>query len=103
MKKSIDNKKEYFNQNLQEYTNMQNEDNDLDNRLLEAQENIVNLQEEKEKLKQQRPAMLADKADISELNKRLKEIDDEIEINSDTVTGITAKRKTLRYSIYHKL
>jgi len=66
-----------------------------------AKQNLVNLENEKEKLKNRRPAMLADGKDVSAINKRLKEIDDEIELNNDMVSGTTDKIKSLQSDIHN--
>ena len=75
-------------------------DNDLYSRGRKAKSAIVNLEEEKAQLKADRPALLADNEDVSELNKRLKEIDDEIELNQDTIIGVEEKRKKLNHEIF---
>ena len=40
--------------------------------MYQAKENIVNLEAEREELKANRPALLADNEDVSEINNRLK-------------------------------
>ena len=52
----------------------------LYSRICNAEEKIVELQEEAEELKKKRPKLLADYKDISKINRRLKEIEEEIEI-----------------------
>lgn len=99
MKNKIQEKKELFLNKKAEYDKIRHDDNDLCERLNAAEENIVSLQEEMDGLKQKRPAMLADNEDITALNKRLKAIEEEIEINKDTITGITAKRKSIHNHI----
>lgn len=96
MTKGVDKAKEKFINVRQEFIELYDLDNDLEKRLSDAETNIANLQEEKEELRQQRPAMLADNEDVTEINSRLKDIDNEIELNQDTITGIEAKRKTMR-------
>lgn len=59
----------------------------------DAKINIKNLEEERENLKTKRPSMLAENQDISKLNQRLKDIDDEIEINKYTISGVEVKIK----------
>lgn len=105
MTKLIEEKKEIFNQKWQELEDMKNLDNDLSRRLSEAEENLADLQTEKEELKAKRPALLADNADVAELNNRLKEIDEAIELNQDTITGIKDKRKkcTILFYIKYKI
>lgn len=93
MIKSIDEVKEVFNSKLKEYMEFYHQVDELDNRLSTAENNIVNLQQEREGLREKRPAMLADNKDVSKINKRLRDIDDEIELNKDTITGIATKRK----------
>jgi HD-GYP domain-containing protein (c-di-GMP phosphodiesterase class II) len=75
------------------------QDNILSNRIDTAQKNIVNLEKECQKLKEERPTLLADCKDVTALNKRLKEIENEIEINQDTKTGIEVKRKNINKDI----
>src|SRR5574344_2879607 len=75
-------------------------DNDLYNRGRKAKAAIVNLEEEKAQLRADRPALLADNKDVSEINKRLKEIDDEIELNQDTILGVEEKRKKIKNEIF---
>ena len=99
MTNKIQEKKEIFLNKKAEYDKIRQDDNKLYERLNIAEENIVSLQEEMDSLKQQRPAMLADNEDITALNKRLKAIEEEIEINKDTITGITAKRKSMHNPI----
>lgn len=69
--------------------------NTLYSRISNAEEKIVELQEEAEKLKKKRPKLLADCKDISKLNRRLKEIEEEIEIQKDTIIGVTEKRENM--------
>lgn len=99
MTKSIDEAKEVFNAKLKEYMEFYHQVDELDNRLSLAENNIVNLQQEREELREKRPVMLADNKDVSKINKRFRDIDDEIELNKDTVTGITTKRK----EVYSKM
>ena len=61
----------------------------------EAEEKIVELQEEAETLKKKRPQLLADCKDISKLNHRLKAIEEEIEILKDTIIGVNEKQENL--------
>ena len=67
---------------------------ELHGRIRQAENDTAALEEEKIELKNKRPAMLADNEEISELNSRLKEIDDEIEICKDTILGINEKLKS---------
>ena len=96
MNKKYEEAKENFNEQLENYNSLLKHDKDLENRLEEAEINISNLETEKEEIKQKRPALLADNEDVSEINKRLKEIDEEIELNKDTIIGIEAKRKEIQ-------
>ena len=64
-------------------------------RIRQAKEDIEALEQEKTDLKAKRPSMLAENEDISELNNRLKEIDDEIEICKDTILGVEEKLKSV--------
>src|SRR5574344_2362176 len=75
-------------------------DDELYNRCEDAKSEIIDLEEEKVQLKSERPALLADNEDVSKINKRLKEIDDEIELNHDTIIGVDEKRKKLNHEIF---
>lgn len=103
MTKLIEEKKEIFNQKLRELEDMKNLDNDLSRRLSEAEKNLADLQTEKEELKAKRPVLLADNADVAALNNRLKEIDEAMELNQDTITGIKDKRKKMHNPILYKI
>ena len=83
MANKIEEKKEIFNQKRQEYKDMKDKKSNYSKRIEDSKINIINLEEEREELKAKRPTMLAENEDISELNQRLKDIDDEIEINKD--------------------
>lgn len=93
MTDKIEEKKEIFNQKRQEFIDMYNKNENYKKRIEECRQNITNLEEEREDLKAKRPTLLADNEDISELTQRLKDIDDEIEINKDTISGVEAKLK----------
>ena len=73
----------------------------LYSRISNAEEKIIELQEEAESLKIKRPKLLADCKDISKLNRRLKEIEEEIEIQKDTIIGVTAKRENMKNDIFN--
>lgn len=92
MTDKIEEKKEIFNQIL---NNIRDKKNNYIKRMEDAKINIKNLEEERENLKTKRPSMLAENQDISKLNQRLKDIDDEIEINKDTISGVEAKIKEM--------
>ena len=93
MNKQIEEKKKLFEDAWKVRTDFEEEDFKLRNRAEQAKKDIIKLQEETEKLKEKRPALLADNKDVKKLNKRLKDIEEEIEINNDLITGITAKRE----------
>ncbi len=93
MTDKIEEKKEIFIQKIQECKDIYKQDEEFAKRIWEAEQNIILLQEEKDELKKQRPILLADNEDISELNQRLKDIDEEIDINQDTITGLKTKRE----------
>lgn len=95
MTDKIEEKKEIFNQKRQEFIDMYNKNENYKKRIEECRQNITNLEEEREELKAKRPTLLADNEDISELTQRLKDIDDEIEINKDTISGVEAKIKEM--------
>ena len=93
MNKQIEEKKKLFEDAWKVRTDFEEEDFKLRQRAEQAKKDIIKLQEETEKLKEKRPALLADNKDVKKLNKRLKDIEEEIEINNDLITGITAKRE----------
>ena len=93
MTSKTEKKKELFKEARTKYIEIYNQEEELDKRMFQAKENIVNLEAEKDEIKASRPALLADNEDVSEINNRLKEIDDEIELNQDTIKGIKAKKK----------
>jgi len=74
---------------------------EMDSRKLTAVDNIAKLQEEIQKLKEQRPALLADGKSVTKINKRLKKIEEEIELNQDLIKGITEKKKNLEIAIHN--
>src|SRR5574344_834750 len=94
-------KKELAEQAIQAEKNILHEDFTFSSRIGEAQENILKLQEENENLKKQRPSLLADCKDVTKINKRLKKIEEEIDLNEDTITGIKEKRKNMKREIYN--
>lgn len=77
------------------------EDFALEIRIDNAKKKIIELQEEAELLKIERPKLLADCKDITKLTCRLKEIDEEIAIQKDTIIGITAKRENMKNDIFN--
>lgn len=86
-----------------EKDNILEKDSVLMRRANEAEEKIVELQEEAETLKKKRPQLLADCKDISKLNRRLKSIEEEIEILKDTIVGVNEKQENLRLEIREKI
>ena len=96
MNKQIEEKKKLFEDAWKVRTDFEEEDFKLRQRAEQAKKDIIKLQEETEKLKEKRPALLADNKDVKKLNKRLKDIEEEIEINNDLITGITAKRRRVK-------
>ena len=99
MANKIEEKKEIFNQKRQEYKDMKDKKSNYSKRIEDSKINIINLEEEREELKAKRPTMLAENEDISELNQRLKDIDDEIEINKDTIAGVEVKIKEIHNQV----
>ena len=99
MTSKTEQKKAIFNQIRNKYIEIYNQEESLNSRTYQAEENIVNLQEEREELKANRLTLLADNEDVSNINNRLKEIEDEIELNKDTITGIKAKKKEVRSQV----
>lgn len=99
MTSKTEKKKELFKDVRAKYIEIYNQEEDLDKRMFQAKENIVNLEAERDELKASRPALLADNEDVSDINNRLKEIDDEIELNKDTIKGIQTKKKDIRYQM----
>lgn len=86
-----------------EKDNILEKDSELTRRVNEAEEKIVELQEESENLKKKRPQLLADCKDISKLNRRLKAIEEEIEILKDTIVGVNEKQENLKLEIREKI
>ena len=86
-----------------EKDNILEKNSELIRRVNEAEEKIVELQEESENLKKKRPQLLADCKDISKLNRRLKSIEEEIEILKDTIIGVNEKQENLRLEIREKI
>ena len=89
------NKKQAMIDAFKEKEQIEEQEFSLIRRADDAEEKIVELQEEAEELKKKRPKLLADCKDISKLNKRLKEIDEEIEIQKDTIIGVNEKRENM--------
>lgn len=73
----------------------------MDERKEQAQDKIETLQDEIVKLKEERPALLAEGKDVSKINKRLKKIEEEIEVNQDLIKGVDNKKKNLQINIYN--
>lgn len=73
----------------------------MDERKEQAQDKIKTLQDEIIKLKEERPALLAEGKDVSKINKRLKKIEEEIEVNQDLIKGVDNKKKSLQINIYN--
>ena len=73
----------------------------MDERKEQAQDKIKTLQDEIVKLKEERPALLAEGKDVSKINKRLKKIEEEIEVNKDLIKGVDNKKKNLQINIYN--
>ena len=86
-----------------EKDNILEKNSELTRRVNEAEEKIVELQEESENLKKKRPQLLADCKDISKLNRRLKSIEEEIEILKDTIVGVNEKQENLKLEIREKI
>ena len=73
----------------------------MDERKEQAQDKIKTLQDEIVKLKEERPALLAEGKDVSKIIKRLKKIEEEIEVNQDLIKGVDNKKKNLQINIYN--
>lgn len=73
----------------------------MDERKEQAQDKIKTLQDEIVKLKEERPALLVEGKDVSKINKRLKKIEEEIEVNQDLIKGVDNKKKNLQINIYN--
>ncbi len=73
----------------------------MDERKDQAQDKIKTLQDEIVKLKEERPALLAEGKDVSKINKRLKKIEEEIDVNQDLIKGVDNKKKNLQINIYN--
>ena len=73
----------------------------MDERKEQAQDKIKTRQDEIVKLKEERPALLAEGKNVSKINKRLKKIEEEIEVNQDLIKGVDNKKKNLQINIYN--
>lgn len=73
----------------------------MDERKDQAQDKIKTLQDEIVKLKEERPALLAEGKNVSKINKRLKKIEEEIEVNQDLIKGVDNEKKNLQINIYN--
>ena len=89
------NKKQAMIDAFKEKEQIEEQEFSLIRRADDAEGKIVELQEEAEELKKKRPKLLADCKDISKINRRLKEIEEEIEIQKDTIIGVTEKRENM--------
>ena len=67
-------KRKEVEQAIEEENTLRKQDQILSERLARAQENIINLEEESQRLKEERPSLLVDCKDVSCLNKRLKKL-----------------------------
>lgn len=94
------NKKELMLDALQERENILQENYLLKERISNAEQKILALEEEREKIKQLRPGMLAEEKDVSKINRRLRRIDEEIDVCQDTIVGVTEKIKKFKREIY---
>lgn len=93
------NLKEKFEETNHRKEEIEKEQRELISRSNKAKENILNLEDEKLELKEKRQKMLADNLNVSSINKRFKKIDEEIEINQDTIVGIDAKLKAVKNDV----
>jgi len=73
--------------------------NSLKSRLFDAKKVLSELDQEKIEIREQRPTLLADGENVDKLNKRLKEIEEEIELKEDEVKGIQNKLPVLRQDL----
>ncbi len=73
----------------------------MEERKEQAQDKIKTLQAEIVKLKEEWPALLAEGKEVSKINKRLKKIEEEIEVNQDLIKGVDNKKKNLQINIYN--
>lgn len=92
---------EEFDKKNEEYNALQTSIFDCIDRTSDAELKISQLTSEKEKLKNLRPKYLADKKDITELNTKLKNIDEDLEIQKDLITGLAEKIKPLKNNIVY--
>ncbi len=90
---------ENFNKQNGVYNALQRSIFDCMDRTRDAELKISQLNSEKEELKLLRPKHLADKKDITELNQKLKNIDEDLEIQKDLITGLAEKIKPLKNDI----
>lgn len=91
--------REKFEKIKNELTELVETYEDLNDRYSQAEKNIVDLQDEKVKIRENRPQMIADNEDVSKISNRLKDIDAEIELNKDAIKGIGQKRYDMSSTI----
>jgi chromosome segregation ATPase len=72
----------------------------MNSRLFKAKQAITTLEQEKTELKEQRPDLLAEGKSVDKLNKRLKEIEEEIELKEDEIVGLTKKIPEIKSELY---
>jgi len=99
MTDKIEEKKEIFIQKIQEYKEIYDKKETYIKRIEDSKQNIISLEEEREELKAKRPELLAENEDISELTQRLKDIEDDIDINKDTISGVETKIKEIHNKV----
>ena len=83
--------KEEFEKALQTQVKSEEILGNLHDRQYNTERAIEQLDEKLIKLKEQRQKMLADEVDITNLNKEMKEIEEEISIKNDEIIGVKAK------------
>lgn len=83
--------KEEFEKALSAYNNHVEASGKLYSRKSKAKEDIEKLETQLQDLKEKRPQMLADEIDITNLNKEMKEVEEQISIKIDEITGLEAK------------
>lgn len=89
--------------NIKHYKKVRKNYEDLIFRQTQAERKIISLQDEYEKLKNNRPILLAEKKSITKLNNRLNKIVEEIDINTDLIHGLKSKEKPAKWAIYNAL
>ena len=90
---------ESFNEHNEELEQNESLYHSLKARLTEAKTFKMQIEREKIEIRGKRPALLADGESVENINKRLKEIDEEIELKEDEIIGLKKKIPNLKQKL----